>query len=213
MQRTADQGIDQYNFKRYKIKRFGFLFKGMQGVPANKHGIILPMLIIQVQGYILGISSFFLIMANEMFAFLKDAVIVVVIIFFVHVCAITFTTIMTGIISKKRDHKKEKKQYSHFDRILEKYFNGKIKKMLLKYSEVKICTMVNKNIKTIQLNYRYHNIYVMITFSEDGYRVLTYHVGTSADDVAKHPIDYTYQDDFELEKLMKTIEKNYLLFR
>ena len=56
-QRTAYQSIDEDYFKKYKIKKFGFLFKGMQGQYACSHGVILPMLIIQIQGYVLGLEK------------------------------------------------------------------------------------------------------------------------------------------------------------
>ena len=102
MQRTTYQSIDESKFKKYKIKKIGFLFKGMQGESASSHGIILPMLIIQIQGYVVGIASIVFVVINEISYFVEDAVLVVIITLFLHVFVAILITIITGIISKKR---------------------------------------------------------------------------------------------------------------
>ncbi len=84
MQRTTYQGIDERKFKKYKLKKLGFLFKGMQGESASTYGVILPMLIIQVQGYVVGIASFSIIVINEIIHFLEDSVLVVIITLFMY---------------------------------------------------------------------------------------------------------------------------------
>lgn len=60
IQGATHRSIDEEKFKLYKIKRLGFLFKGIQGESASTYGVILPMLIIQIQGYILGLISIIL---------------------------------------------------------------------------------------------------------------------------------------------------------
>ena len=102
MQRTAYQSIDESEFKKYKIKRFGFLFKGMQGESASTHGVILPMLAIQIQGYVIGIATFAFVITNEIWHFLDDAILVVIIALFVHVFIVVLISATSGIISKKR---------------------------------------------------------------------------------------------------------------
>lgn len=102
MQRTSYQGIDERKFKKYRLNKIGFLFKGMQGQSVSSHGIILPMLIIQIQGYVVGILSFVLVILNEAFHFVKDAVLVVIVILLVHTYVVIFINVITGYISKKR---------------------------------------------------------------------------------------------------------------
>ena len=98
---------------------------------------------------------------------------------------------------------KEKNEYNNLDKILELYLSGDIKKILTQYAGVGIYPTINKFSKTIQLNYNYNNIYVIIDFFEDKYNVVIYHAGITADDLEKISVDYDYQDDFSLEKLIK----------
>ena len=65
---------------------------------------------------------------------------------------------------------------------------------------------INKLCKTIQLEYNYNNIYAIIDFHEDRYTVLIYHAGITTNDLGKLSIDYDYQDDFSLERLIKEID-------
>ena len=101
---------------------------------------------------------------------------------------------------------KEKNEYSNLDRIFELYLSGNIKKLLSKYTGVGIYPTINKIGKTVQLNYNYHNIYVIIDFFEDKYNVVVYHAGINAEDLEKLFIDYEYPNDFNLEKLIKEID-------
>ena len=102
---------------------------------------------------------------------------------------------------------KDKNEYSNLDRIFELYLSGDIKKLLSKYVGVGVYPTINKLGKTIQLNYNYHNIYVTIDFFEDKYNVVVYHAGINIDDLEKLFIDYDYKEDFNLEKLIKEIDK------
>ena len=102
---------------------------------------------------------------------------------------------------------KDKNEYSNLDRIIEAYISEDIKKLLSKYDGVIISPIINKLGKTIQLNYNYHNIYVIIDFFEDKYNVVVYHAGINAEDLEKLFIDYEYPNDFNLEKLIKEIDE------
>lgn len=102
---------------------------------------------------------------------------------------------------------KDKNEYSNLDRIFEAYIMEDIKKLLSKYDGVIISPIINKLGKTIQLNYNYHNIYVIIDFFEDKYNVVVYHAGINAEDLEKLFIDYEYPNDFNLEKLIKEIDE------
>lgn len=100
---------------------------------------------------------------------------------------------------------KDKNEYSNLDKIFELYLSGDIKKLLSKYAGVGVYPTMNKSGKTIQLNYNYHNIYVIIDFFEDKYNVVVYNAGINANDLEKLFNDYDYQDDFNLEKLIEEI--------
>ncbi len=102
---------------------------------------------------------------------------------------------------------KGKSEYSNLDRIFELYLSGDIKKLLSEYTGVGIYPIVNKLGKTIQLNYNYHNIYVIIDFFEDKYNVVVYNSGINKDDLEKLSIDYEYPADFNLKKLIKEIDE------
>lgn len=102
MQRTSYQSIDERKFKKYKIKKLGFLFKGMQGESASTYGVILPMLIIQIQGYVLGILTLTFVIINEFVKIIDKPIGIVIIVLFVSTLLSIIITIITGIISKKR---------------------------------------------------------------------------------------------------------------
>ena len=102
---------------------------------------------------------------------------------------------------------KEKSEYSNLDRIFALYLSGDIKKLLSKYAGVGIYPTINKLGKTIQFNYNYHNIYVIIDFYEDRYNAAVYYAGITAPDLEKLFIDYDYQDDFCLQKLINEFDK------
>ena len=57
--------IDEYKFKLYKIKYFWFLFPGIRFVSSKTHGTILPLLIMQISGYLSGIASLLIIWLHE----------------------------------------------------------------------------------------------------------------------------------------------------
>ncbi len=101
---------------------------------------------------------------------------------------------------------KEKSKYNNLDKILKMYLTGEIKKILSKYNGVVIDVSFSKSKKNIQLNYNYNNIYVTIDFFEDKYNLVVYHSGMSEEDLEKLFIDYDYQDDFDLEKLIEKID-------
>lgn len=101
---------------------------------------------------------------------------------------------------------KEKSKYDNLDRILEMCLTGEIERLLSKYSGVGIYPSFYEDGKTIQLNYNYNNIYVIIDFFEDKYNLVVYYSGISVDDLEKLFIDYDYQDDFDLKNLIREID-------
>ena len=102
---------------------------------------------------------------------------------------------------------KGEREYSHLDRIFELYLSGYIKKLLFGYVGVGIYPTINKLGKTIQLNYSYCNIHVIIDFFKDKYNVVVYYAGINEDDFEKLFVDYEYSTDFNLEKLIKEIDE------
>lgn len=102
MQRTSYQSIDETKFKKYKIKRLGFLFKGMQGESATTCGVILPMLVIQIQGYVVGITTLTFVVINELTKFIEEPIGIVIIILIAHILISIIVTIITGMVSRKR---------------------------------------------------------------------------------------------------------------
>lgn len=108
---------------------------------------------------------------------------------------------------KKYLASKDCQEYTHLDKIFELYLNGNIDKILSSYDGVGIYPCLNKLGKNIQLNFNYNNIYVTIDFFEDKYNVVVYESGISAEECEKLFTDYDYQDDFNLEILIKNIDK------
>ena len=106
MQRTSYQSINEKKFKLYRIKRLGFLFRGMQGTSASSHGVILPMLYIQIQGYVVGILSLMLFIISEIYNFFKECFLILIVTLFIHIFSIIIITVISGFISKKRSFKK-----------------------------------------------------------------------------------------------------------
>lgn len=102
---------------------------------------------------------------------------------------------------------KDKNEYTNLDRIFEMYFNGELKKILSIYEGVKIYPSIYQDIKTIQLNYNFKNIYVTIDFFEDKYSVVIYDAETNAEELEKLSTDYAYPKNFNLEQLIKEIDE------
>lgn len=98
----AHQSVDEEKFKHYKLKTFDFLFKGMQGKSVEKYGIIMPMLIVQLQGYIVGILTLCFIIICESSKIIENYFSIVAIIFIVHVITVIFITLIAGQLAKKR---------------------------------------------------------------------------------------------------------------
>lgn len=98
-------------------------------------------------------------------------------------------------------------EYNHLDRVFKLYLSGDIKRLLSKYEGVRICPAINKLGETIQLNYNYHNIHVIIDFFKDKYNVVVYHTDINTDDLENLSVDYDYQADFHLENLIEEIDE------
>lgn len=117
----------------------------------------------------------------------------------------TFSFTTKGKIKKYLENK-EKSQYNQLDRILEMYLNGQLKKLLSKYSKVGIYPSIGKNCKSIQLNYNYNNIYVIIDFFEDKYDEAVYPSGITANELEHLAAKHDYQDNFDLAKCIEEID-------
>ncbi len=202
------QSIDESKFKKHKIRKFSFLFRGMQGESVCNHGIILPMLIIQIQGYLLGILSIVLLVLGEIMYFFSESVFIVIIILLIHTIIVVTISAITGFASKRRP--KNKHEYSHFDKLFEMYLNGRIKNILSKYDssiiEINNYNIKGKMEKTIRIAFNSQNNYVIMNFFEDKYNLAICTSGTSADDLEKIYTDYEYTDDFTFRKLLKSID-------
>ena len=96
------QSIEEEKFKHYKIKTFDFLFKGMQGKSVEKYGIIMPMLIVQLQGYIVGILTLCFIIICESSKIIENYFSIVAIIFMVHTITVILIIQIAGQLAKKR---------------------------------------------------------------------------------------------------------------
>lgn len=107
LQLTAYQGINDNYFKRIKIRRFKFLFKAINWQSAVKRGVIIPMLVVQISGYILALISIILtiilVFAINVDNRLQITVIVNGAILGIEIIAAIVTYIVTGIVSRKRE--------------------------------------------------------------------------------------------------------------
>lgn len=104
LQRTAYQTIHENKFKLIKLKKIGFLFKGMQGQSATSHGVIWPMLMVQIQGYILGIIALIFMICVLEFKFVDITLVSLIIIatLIIHCFICVVVTEIAGFIGKKR---------------------------------------------------------------------------------------------------------------
>ena len=102
---------------------------------------------------------------------------------------------------------KESNSYTDLDKILEMHLDGEIKRILSSYEGVGIYPSFFKEYKTIQIVYKFHNIYVTIDFFEEKYSVTVYPAGTNADDLKKSFIDYAYPANFNLKQLVEEINE------
>ena len=107
LQLTAYQGINDNYFKRIKIRRFKFLFKAIGWQSVAKRGVIIPMLVIQMSGYILAfismILTIILVFAINVDNHLQITVIVNGAILGIEIIATIVTVIITSIVSRKRE--------------------------------------------------------------------------------------------------------------
>ena len=119
----AHYAIDEYKFKLYKVKYFWFLFTGMRFKSARTHGLILPMLIMQIQGYLFGVASLLIIWLHEAYYIFEESTVVasVIIICFAHEFIITIVMNVTAFVSQKRTKflRKKSKEEKKADELIE----------------------------------------------------------------------------------------------
>ena len=100
------QSIDDTLFKKIKISRFKFMFRAIQKESVSEHGIVKSLLYVQIQGYLV---SFGLLIYFIYRLILKDFYLLDLTIFIItisHIISIIIITLITGLISNKREKKK-----------------------------------------------------------------------------------------------------------
>lgn len=100
-------GINDAYFKRIKVKRLGFLFRGVDWESASKRGLIKSLFIIQIIGYILMLLStilvFILLFAVNVEDNIKLTIIVISSILVAEVIAVIVVIVITGAVAKRRE--------------------------------------------------------------------------------------------------------------
>lgn len=102
---------------------------------------------------------------------------------------------------------KKYSDYTNLDKLFELYLSGYIYKLLSKYDKVEIRCIVNKSNKMLQVQYQFHNLFVVIDFFDDKYNAVVYYSGITANSLDKLIIDYEYTTDFTIEKLIEEIDE------
>ena len=149
----AHQSVDEEKFKHYKIKTFDFLFKGIQGKSVEKYGIIAPMLIVQLQGYIVGILILCFIIICECSKIIENYLIIVAIIFVVHAITVILIIQIAGQLAKKRKIAIYENYFTYSSLLFTKtikYEDLKIsykKEKIYIYKDDKIILKINRNIE------------------------------------------------------------------
>ena len=152
-QMRAYQSIEEEKFKHYKIKTFDFLFKGIQGKSVEKYGIIAPMLIVQLQGYIVGILILCFIIICECSKIIENYLIIVAIIFVVHAITVILIIQIAGQLAKKRKIAIYENYFTYSSLLFTKtikYEDLKIsykKEKIYIYKDDKIILKINRNIE------------------------------------------------------------------
>ena len=101
--------INEENFKRKQIKRLSFLFRGLYGGDVKIFGVIYPMYIFHIVGYVIATVSSAVILVMY-FAFNVDVYTTGTTAFCIIMCAFIAYEValfICWLISKKRDKKKE----------------------------------------------------------------------------------------------------------
>ena len=104
-QTIAHGSIREKCFKLYKVKYFGFLFRALKDESPSTHGLILPMLYVQAQGYVIVISNAIFALINYEYFLVDYSVVFDTIAYsalfqFISTCIIF---IITSVVSKKRE--------------------------------------------------------------------------------------------------------------
>lgn len=147
------QSIEEEKFKHYKIKTFKFLFKGMQGKPVEKYGIIMPMLIVQLQGYIVGILTLCFMIICETSKIMENYFTIVAIVFVVHAITVILIIQIAGQLAKKRKITIYENYFRYSSLLFTKtikYEDLKIsykKEKIYVYRNDKIILRINRNIE------------------------------------------------------------------
>lgn len=92
--------IDDSKFKRIKIKKFAFLFKAISFQSVKKHGIILPLFVIQLISYPLAVFSIIF----GLIGYISESpkIVSLLVILGIETFVYVLLTITLSVISKKR---------------------------------------------------------------------------------------------------------------
>ena len=92
--------IDDSKFKRIKLKKIKFFFKAIDFQPVDKHGIIIPIFIMQITSYLLSIFTLifgFINILNK-----NNPLIISVLILLIEIIVFLILIIILSIISRKK---------------------------------------------------------------------------------------------------------------
>jgi len=94
---------------------------------------------------------------------------------------------------------KKIESYSKLDNIFKMYFNDELMLLLSEYDDVEIFPSLNKNHKTIQINFTFQNIITTIDFMEEQFNYVIYPIGIDPYELDKLFIDCSYSEGFDLK--------------
>lgn len=101
--------INIKNFKRKKIKRLSFLFRGLYGTDVKKYGVIYPMYIMHIIGFFIAIASVIMSVVLYYFTNLGWNVVVIEVFIMMGFDCVYFVVVdICGRLSKRRDKQRDK---------------------------------------------------------------------------------------------------------
>ena len=108
---------DEKEFKKIKVKKLGFLFRGINGASPSKDGVVIPMLYVQIQGYVVGILILFVGILCS-FDINEMTISFLVIVSSAHTYVTMLVSFIAGDIGKHRSKKRKKNQTTNITKIV-----------------------------------------------------------------------------------------------
>lgn len=107
LQRTAYQGVNDNYFKRIKIRHFNFMFKAIAWQSSAERGVIIPMLVIQIMGYIFALVAI-IVSCVLLLVVYNENILRILLIVNSSMCGVVIiasfvTSVITSIVSKRRE--------------------------------------------------------------------------------------------------------------